>query len=702
MAFSVLCFLFLLWNCPAFVVSVNEEGLALLTFKGSLKDLPEGCLTNWNSSDENPCLWLGVTCKEEKVVSLSLPNRQLFGILPADLGKLSALSHLNLGNNKLFGNLPSDLFDAKELKSLILSGNSLSGPVPQIGKLSHLRTLDLSQNSFNGSIPSSIVQCKRLKILLLNKNSFYGPLPDEFGTSLSNLQRLDLSFNRISGSIPGDMGNLLNLKATLDMSHNFFNGPIPASLGKLPQTTYIDLCYNNLSGPIPQIGTLLNVGPTAFIGNPFLCGPPLKIQCSSGAKDPNSQSLIPKLPVNSEENSTINAKHRHLGVVITIVAGIMVGICFIGFLFSYSYKKVYACKGSKRIGGCSFEENSLVRRDIFCFAKDVLETLSESMEPYNFVRFDMRSDFNVDQLLTASAFLLGKSGLGILYKVVLEDGLTLAVRRLGEGGSQRFKEFQTEVEAIGKIKHPNMVTLLAYCWSVEEKLLIYEYVPNGDLASAIHGKAGMVFFTPLSWPLRLRIMKGIAKGLTHLHEFSPKKYVHGNLKPSNILLGQNMEPQISDLGLCRLANIAGESQTFQLEQIAAETPPQNLPHEMSAMNSPAVTLGSQYRAPEASNGRKPSQKWDVYSFGMIMLEMISGKLPLIQVGSLEMGIVQWFHLSIEERKPFIDVLDPFLAHDLDMQEEIVAALKVALSCVHKSPERRPSMRYVCDSLDKLA
>ena len=488
MAFSVPCFLFLVWNCLAFVVSLNEEGKALLSFKRSLKELPEGSLTNWNTSKDNPCSWLGVTCKEDKVVSLSLPNSKLSGILPADLGKLSALRRLNLGNNKFFGNLPSDFFNAKELKSLILSGNSLSGPLPlQIGKLNSLRTLDLSQNSFNGSLPSSIVQCKKLKILCLDKNSFSGPLPDGFGTSLTSLQKLNLSDNRFTGSVPGDMGNLLNLRATLDMSHNLFNGPIPASLGKLPRTVYIDLTYNNLSGPIPQIGTLLDVGPTAFIGNPFLCGPPLKNPCSSGSKNIYSQSLIPKPPLNTDQNSIKNGKHHHLGIVITIVAGIMVGICFIGLLFSYSYKKVYACKGSKRIGGCSFEENSLVRRDIFCFAKDVLETLSESIEPYNFVRFDLELDFNVDQLLTASAYLLGKCGLGILYKVVLENGQTLAVRRLGEGGSQRFKEFQTQVEAIGKIKHPNIVTLLAYCWSVEEKLLIYEYVPNGDLASAIHG-----------------------------------------------------------------------------------------------------------------------------------------------------------------------------------------------------------------------
>lgn len=214
----------------------------------------------------------------------------------------------------------------------------------------------------------------------------------------------------------------------------------------------------------------------------------------------------------------------------------------------------------------------------------------------------------------------------------------------------------------------------------------------------------MVFFTPLSWPVRLRIIKGTANGLNHLHECCPKKYVHGNLKASNILLGQNMQPKISDLGLCRLANISGESPLFHFEQNTSETPPpQNLPYElaMTAVSSPAAAIGSHYKAPEALSARKPSQKWDVYSFGVIMLEMISGKLPRIQVGSVEMDIVRWFRLSIEEGKPLLDVLDPFLAHDLDMQDEIIAVLNVALACVHKSPEKRPSMRYVCEVLARL-
>lgn len=483
MALQVLLLLVsLLCDSLAFVSCVNEEGSALISFKESLTDYAQGSLSNWNSSDQSPCSWDGVTCKQDKVVSLSLPNKKLSGIFPPALGNLSALRRLNLRNNRLFGTLPSELFNAKELQSVVLSGNSLSGSVPdEIRKLSYLQTLDLSQNSFNNSILLSLVWCRRLKSLVLAQNHFSGSLPDGI-TSLASLQKLNISFNRLSGSIPEGISNLSTLRATLDMSHNLFNGPIPASLGSLPQTVYIDLSYNNLSGPIPQLGALINLGPTAFVGNPLLCGAPLKISCSSTTLYSYSQSLFHNPSQNSGQlsNSHTSAVVKGIaGVILGIcLAGVILGICLAGVLLSSWYKKICACKVSQH-----FEQTLLPGKDLFWFAKHGLEC----MEDYHFVQLDLHVNLDLDKLLKASAFLLGKSKIGIVYKVVLEDGRALAVRRLEDGGSQRFKEFQTKIEAIGKIRHPNITTLLAYCWSVDEKLVIYDYIPNGDLATAIHG-----------------------------------------------------------------------------------------------------------------------------------------------------------------------------------------------------------------------
>ncbi|XP_010477947.1 PREDICTED: receptor protein kinase-like protein ZAR1 [Camelina sativa] len=696
---SLLFLVLLIWNFNVELNALNDEGFALLTLKRSISRDPDGSLSNWNSEDQDPCSWNGVTCDDHKVVvSLSIPRKKLVGFLPSSLGVLTNLRHLNLRSNELSGSLPAELFKAQGLQSLVLYGNLLSGSIPnEIGDLKFLQSLDFSRNSLNGSIPESVLRCKRLRSFDLNQNNLTGSVPSGFGHALASLQKLDLSSNNLSGLVPDDLGDLTRLQGTLDLSHNSFSGSIPASLGDLPEKVYVNLAYNNLSGPIPQTGALVNRGPTAFLGNPRLCGPPLKDPCLSD-KD-TSPASHPFVPDNNDQSGGESKKGEGLSItaIVAIVVCDFIGICIVGFLFSCCYLKICARRNSVDEEGYVLEKEGKEKKSSLCFGKEGSESpSSETLEPQrqDLVLLDKHMALDLDELLKASAFVLGKGGNGIVYKVVLEDGLTVAVRRLGEGGSQRCKEFQTEVEAIGKLRHPNIVSLKAYYWSVEEKLLIYDYISNGSLANALHGNPGMVSFKPLSWGVRLKIMRGISRGLVYLHEFSPKKYVHGSLKLSNILLGQDMEPHISDFGLMHLTSIAGTLESTTVDR----------PSNKSASSiGPSANLSSFYQAPEAAKATvKPSQKWDVYSFGVILLEMITGRLPIVFVGKSEMEIVKWIQMCIDEKKEMSDILDPYLVpDDTEIEEEVIAVLKIAMACVSTSPEKRPPMKHIADALTQI-
>lgn len=216
------------------------------------------------------------------------------------------------------------------------------------------------------------------------------------------------------------------------------------------------------------------------------------------------------------------------------------------------------------------------------------------------------------------------------------------------------------------------------------------------------GKPGTVAFTPLSWSARLKIIEGVAKGMVYLHEFSPKKYVHGDLKPNNILLSQKMEATISDFGLARLANIAGGTPTSRSGRMASEKPKTA---DTICSSSSNTGTGTCYQAPESLKAlMKPSQKWDVYSYGVILLEMITGRFPIIQMGSSsEMDLVHWIQLCIEQQKPLSEVIDPYLVQDVAYEEEeVISVLKIAMACVHGSPERRPPMRHISDALERVS
>ncbi|KAL8532834.1 hypothetical protein ACS0TY_009152 [Phlomoides rotata] len=687
------------------VLSLSPDGLSLLSLKSAVDG---AALPDWNEDDATPCHWTGISCMnvsgsdDPRVVGVSVAGRSLRGYIPSELGGLIYLRRLNLHGNNFYGSIPDQLFNASSLHSIFLYGNNLSGSLPpSLCNLPRLQNLDVSNNSLSGPLPKFIRNCRQLQRLILAGNMFTGSISDGIFPELANLVQLDLSANEFNGSIPDDIGELKSLSGTLNLSFNHFSGRIPKSLGDLALTVSFDLRSNELSGEIPQTGSFANQGPTAFLNNPNLCGFPLQKSCKN-----NSDSSTGVQSGSQDNDGGSDRKGLKPGLIILISVADAVGVAFIGLVIVYIYWKKKdshgcSCTGKGKLGGN--EKTS------FCafpcmngFPSNESEVESEkgggaSGGEGDLVAIDKGFNFELDELLRASAYVLGKSGLGIVYKVVLGNGIPVAVRRLGEGGEQRYKEFVAEVQAIGRVKHPNVVKLRAYYWAPDEKLLISDYISNGNLAAALRGKAGQQ--TPsLSWSIRLKITKGTARGLAYLHECSPRKFVHADVKPSNILLDNDYHPYVSDFGLNRLITITGNNPSSSGGFIGGALP---------YIKPPQAEKVNNYRAPEARvPGGRPTQKWDVYSFGVVLLELLTGKSPELSSPTSStsteiVDLVGWVRKGFDEESPLSEMVDPVLLQEVHTKKEVLAAFHVALACTEGDPEVRPRMKTVSENLDKI-
>ncbi|KAG8383290.1 hypothetical protein BUALT_Bualt05G0169300 [Buddleja alternifolia] len=699
------------------VVSLTADGLSLLSLKSAV-DGGGGAaaFSDWNEDDATPCHWSGVSCMnvsgsaDERVVGISVAGKNLRGYIPSELGSLIYLRRLNLHGNNFYGSIPDQLFNASSLHSIYLYSNNLSGSIPPSScSLPRLQNLDISKNSLSGPLPKFLRNCRQLQRLILAGNKFSGEIPAGIFPELANLEQLDLSANEFNGSIPNDVGELKSLSGTLNLSFNHFTGKIPKTLGDLPLTVSFDLKHNDLSGEIPQTGSFANQGPTAFLNNPMLCGFPLQKSCKNNSDDP------PGVQGGSEGIEGVNVKKGlKPGLIILIAVGDAIGVALIGLVIVYIYWKRKdsngcSCTGKGKLGGndktglCAFP-------CISGFPRNDSEVGSEkgagggtsggtSGGEGDLVAIDKGFSFELDELLRASAYVLGKSGLGIVYKVVLGNGIPVAVRRLGEGGEQRYKEFVAEVQAIGRIKHPNVVKLRAYYWAPDEKLLISDFISNGNLASALRGKTNQPSST-LSWSIRLKIAKGTARGLAYLHECSPRKFVHGDIKPSNILLDTEFQPYISDFGLNRLITITGSNPSSSGGFIGGALP---------YLKQPQPEKINNYKSPEARvPGGRPTQKWDVYSFGVVLLELLTGKSPDLSSPTSSsststelLDLVSWVRKGFNEESPLSEMVDPILLQEVRAKKEVLAVFHIALSCTEGDPEIRPRMKSVSENLDKV-
>ncbi|GLT39704.1 hypothetical protein SLA2020_138810 [Shorea laevis] len=618
--------------------SLNPDGLSLLALKSAIESDPTRSLVSWSESDRTPCHWAGIICTNSRVTSLTLPNKGLTGYIPSELGLLDSLTQLNLSHNNFSKPIPSHLFNAKNLNLVDLSHNSFSGPVPpEIRTLKSLTHLDLSSNLLNGSLPESLTE-------------------------------------------------LQSLTGALNLSYNRFSGEIPASYGHFPVMVSLDLRNNNLKGKVPQVGSLLNQGPTAFSGNPGLCGFPLEVECP-GAQNPGI-AIKPENPQNPRGPDSSfpdvgddGRKAKTGSVAIPLISGVslVIGAVSISVWLFRRKRGLTEGKMEKEIKENQFDEEG---------------------QNGKFVVLDEGFNLELEDLLRASAYVVGKSRSGIVYKVVTGRGPVVvgntvaAVRRLSDGDATwQFKEFQAEVEAIGRVNHPNIVRLRAYYYANDEKLLVTDFIRNGSLHSALHGEPSENL-PPLSWAARLRIVQGAARGLMYIHEHSTRKYVHGNLKSTKILLDNELQPYISGFGLTRLVSSTSKfASSFTKKLNSSQT---------ISVGSRITSPSNYYLAPEARiSGSKLTQKCDVYSFGIVLLEVLTGREPDAGQENDGKGIASLVRKVFREERPLSEIIDPALLKEVYAKRQVVAAFHVALNCTELDPELRPRMRTVSESLDRL-
>ncbi|CAN1755051.1 Serine/threonine-protein kinase BRI1-like 2 [Linum perenne] len=692
------------------VCSSNPELETLLSFKSSLQN-PKS-LSSWNESLPF-CNWVGITCRLGRVSSLELTSASLSGEIPPQLGELTHLRTLKLGLNSLTGNLPPEIGNLTSLVTLDLSGNGLEGKLPvEIGKLTRLKFLDLNSNFFSGQIPGEIFNnFRELTSVDISNNSLSGEIPPEIGNltnlielyigtnsfsggippEIGSLTRLQVFISRscsISGPLPDSIGNLISLRH-LDLSHNPLRCKIPKSIGRLKNLVELDLSFSEMNGTIPrELGHCKNLTQLVLDGNRLTGSIPgyfadlenlmvLDLD-SNGFSGPipvriwDSSSLMEFSAGRNKLEGSLPAEIGNAVVLETLVLNdnrISGSIPKeIGNLSALSLLNLNSnhLEGSipVEIGKCgSLTMLDLGNNSLTCSIPDEV-TLSNILEGTN--------NF-------CNSNIIGDGGFGTVYKAKLvtknnNDILVVAVKKLSHSKAQGDREFMAEMETLGKVKHKNLVSLLGYCSLGEEKLLVYEYMANGSLDTWLRDGLNP---KPLDWATRLKIAIGSARGLAFLHHGFTPHVIHRDVKSSNILLDPDFEAKVADFGLARLISA----------------------YETHVSTEIAGTLG--YIPPEYGQSGRASVKGDVYSYGVILLELVTGKEPTgPEFKEGEGGNLVGWVLQKVKKGEGVDVVDQSVVNGggrLGVMM-MMKVLEVAVGCLAEKPNDRPSMRQVLEGL----
>lgn len=611
------------------------------------------------------------------LVRLRLGSNSLAGTIPPKpFQSLQNLTYLELENNQLNGNIPLELLSCKNLALLNLAQNKLAGPLPaDIGNLINLQVLKLEMNGFVGGIPDSISKLNILQRLNMSWNSLTGIIPDSIST-LHTLTNLDLRENGLNGSIPNSIGNLnillelqlgnnqlsglipempMQLQIALNLSHNLFTGPIPTTLARLTALEVLDLSNNTFSGQIPESMTRMSGLTHLILANNHLSGVvptfPKYVELSL---EGNRQLIFPPPP--SPQNAPAVSGKKKLSVAVVIVIAVAVAAVAVG-LFT-----CIALSISKRFYRVD-DENLHPRDDI-----SQPQVIQGNLLTANGIH---RSSIDFKKAMEAvaeSSNIILKTRFSTYYKAVMPSGGSYFVKRLNWSDKifqlGTHERFGGELEHLGKLSNSNVMIPLAYVLAADSAYLFYDFAPAGTLYDVLHGSTE----TTLDWASRYSIAIGVAQGLAFLHSINSSPILLLDLSSKSIMLKSLNEPQLGDIELCKL--IDPSKSTGNLSTVAG-------------------SVG--YIPPEYAYTMRVTVAGNVYSFGVVLLELLTGKAAVSQGTEL----AKWVLSNSAQQNKWDHILDFGVSKtSVAVRSQMLSVMKVALACVSVSPEGRPKMKSV--------